>query len=238
MIKKGNSVLFSVIRLQFPFVYVKIYGNIGKDVKRMKKLILKTALITLGVALVVSISVFGIVSFCAPVAMMKLTASLGMESISGDYAYQEYQQSQDISYLALSFEIAADCQNDSVAQARFDELIVHDGFEAYCTEQDAVTDQTVSALSYRNYIYGKGVCVKYRLARTQDAKEAVYEYALQETPSFEAWNPVFFLSLEAVEAKDTAFCQYLLQNLPQAGFEENQNYLSVISILEEFTGNE
>lgn len=204
----------------------------------MKKLILKTALITLGVALVISISVFGIVSFCAPVAMMKLTASLGMESISGDYAYQEYQQSQNITYLALSFEIAADCKNDSVAQTRFEELIAHEEFEAYCAEQDALTDQAVSEISYRSYIYGKGICVKYRLARTQEEKEEVYEYALQETPSFEAWNPVFFLSLEAVEAEDTSFCQYLLQNIPNAGFEETQSYLSIISILEEFAGNE
>ena len=45
----------------------------------MKKLVLKTALITFGAALVLVALVFIIVSSSSPVAMMNLTASMGME---------------------------------------------------------------------------------------------------------------------------------------------------------------
>ena len=53
----------------------------------MKKIIVRTALITLGITLIMAIAVFGIVSFCFPASMMEFTASLGMKNLSGDYAY-------------------------------------------------------------------------------------------------------------------------------------------------------
>lgn len=201
----------------------------------MKKLVLKTAIITFCVAVVLAISVFGIVSFCAPVVMMRFTASLGMENISGDYAYQEYGQTQDISYLARAFEIAAKNRDDKVADGRFDELTAHEGFEAYCAEQD---DEGFHIL-YRDYIFGNGVCVKYRLAHTDDEKEKVCELAFKETAqSFPAGNAVIMLSAEAAQAKDGAVCRYLLERLPNAGFEENKDYLYILTVLEEAAGNE
>lgn len=73
----------------------------------MKKLILKTAFITLGVTIVLAFAVFGIVSLVAPAQMMELTLSLGLERIGADYAYQEYERSGDTVYLARAFEICA-----------------------------------------------------------------------------------------------------------------------------------
>lgn len=74
----------------------------------MKKTITRTALITLGITLIVAIAVFGIVSFCLPSVMMDFTASLGMKSLSGDYAFQEYERSGNIDCLVRSFVIAAE----------------------------------------------------------------------------------------------------------------------------------
>lgn len=201
----------------------------------MKKLILKTAIITFCVAVVLAISVFGIVSFCAPAVMMRFTASLGMENVSGDYAYQEYGQSQDIDYLARSFEIAARNQDDQVADGRFDELIAHKDFEAYCAEQSVEGLE----ISYRDYIFASGVCVKYRLARTDEEKEEICELALKETAkSFPAGNPVLMLAVEAAQAEDGAVCNYLLEKLPLSEFEENDDYLYILTVLEEAASNE
>ena len=56
----------------------------------MRKIIFKTIFITLGIVLILAISAFGILSFAAPKTMMQFAASLGLDAISGDYAYQEY----------------------------------------------------------------------------------------------------------------------------------------------------
>lgn len=209
---------------------------------QMKKLILKTAFITLGVALILIISVFGIVSFCAPKAMMALTASLGLESISGDYAYQEYQQSSDIDCLARSFEIAAENKNDLVAYERFEYLYAHEQFDDYCNEQGVITMKLSSytlSIDYRCYVCARGACVQYRVAKTDEEKAEAYLFAVSETnKTFTAENPVFMLALEAAEANDKIFCTYLLENLSKEQFEENDNYLNILTILEEVAENE
>ncbi len=208
----------------------------------MKKLIIKTVFITLGVALILVISVFGIVSFCAPKAMMTLTASLGLESISGDYAYQEYQQSSDIDCLARSFEIAAENKNDLVAYERFECLYAHEQFDDYCEEQGAVTMTLPSgtlSIDYRCYVCARGACVQYRVAKTDEEKEEAYRFAVTETSkAFTAENPVFMLALEAAEANDGTFCAYLLKNLSKEQFEENNDYLNILTILEQVAENE
>ncbi len=215
----------------------------------MKKIILKTALITFGVTLILAISAFGITSFCAPAVMMDLTDSLGLESISGDYAYQEYQHSKDISYLARSFEIAAECGNDSVAKSRFDQLYEHEEFGAYCEAQDEIEMQDgVPVIAYRAYVCGNGACVMYRLARTEEEKADVYAFALSETDaSFPRSNPLSVLAVEAAYAKDGAFCAMLLSAISaeekfsdlraemgvESDSENCRHYIDIITILEE-----
>ena len=73
----------------------------------MRKIVLKTAIITLGVTIILAVAVFGIVSLIAPAQMMRLTLSLGLDRIGADYAFQEYERSGDVDYLARSFEICA-----------------------------------------------------------------------------------------------------------------------------------
>ena len=148
----------------------------------MKKLIIKTAFITLGVTLILAIAAFGIVSLCAPAVMMDLTASLGMTDISGDYAYQEYERSREISYLARSFEIAAEREDDVKAQQRFGQLYKHEAFSEYCVSRDeqALPDG-IPALSYRGYVCGLAACVEYRLARMDEARDETIAFAVSET---------------------------------------------------------
>lgn len=206
----------------------------------MKKLILKTAIITFGVTLILAISVFGIVSFCAPSVMMDLAASLGLESISGDYAYEEYLRSGDLEYLARSFVVSAENGDDADARARF-ELLIGDeeAFEALCEGRKA-PDPSVSGgqeLSFRQYIYLRAVGVKYRLARTGEEKSEAADLAvsslLKEGKTFTPYNSVVALMLEAVNANDAPFCSVLLGKLESAGFEENADYLNIVTILEE-----
>lgn len=209
----------------------------------MKKLILKTALITFGITLILAVSAFGIVSFCAPATMMRFFDTLGLHNISGDYAYQEYQNSRDLSYLARAFEVAAENRSDLVAEDRFEELYGEDGseereaFARFCDEQTNVgLPDEAPRYGYRAYLCGRAACVKYRLAQTEDEKDAVCSFALSETSdAFSQDSPVIALTLEAIGAKDADFCSLLLARVKGTARldGESEHYLNVIKFLEE-----
>ena len=206
---------------------------------QQKKLIFKTAIISLWVIIVLLLSLFGILSYCAPVAMMNLTSALGLDSMSGDYAYEEYVRSGNIEYLARAFEVAAEDERDAKANTLFDTFYAHEDFAKYCGEQDdiVINDKNgieLSRIFYRDLVCGQAAQVKYRLASADEEKAAVAEFARAETEtSFPTGNPLFALSLEAARAEDSKFCASLLDTLRAGGFsEENSSYTNIVNILE------
>ena len=200
----------------------------------MRKLVLKTALLTLGVLLVLAVAVFGVLSLCAPALMCDFTASLGLETVSGDYAYQEYQHSGNIAYLARSFELSA--RGDDVnAERRFDLLYGSEDFDEMCAARDGQTASAdVQLGSYHDYLCGMGACVKYRLAQTQEEYNEALALAVSETDeAFPVANPLYMLSVEAASADDAAFCAALLSAFEDAEFTQNGNYVNIVNILRE-----
>ena len=198
----------------------------------MKKLVLKTAFITLAVTVVLALSVYGILSSFTPALMMRITDALGLEGASGDYAYAEYERSGDVDYLARAFEYAAANGKDKKAEERFALLYAHEGFSALCEKRDAETGEEIG---YRAYICGQAACVRYRLADTDEKKAEVITFAVSETAhTFPSGNPVIALSVEAARAEDKAFCALLLGSI-EGQFEDNINYRSIVSILEGIT---
>ena len=209
----------------------------------MKKTITRTALITLGITLIVAIAVFGIVSFCLPSVMMDFTASLGLKSLSGDYAFQEYERSGNLDCLVRSFVIAAEKENDRIADDRFeilygeDDSEQRDKFEAYCDSYKLDSSDDVKLeVTMSSYILGLASCVKYRLAKTSEKnRESVCAFAIGATDkSFPQGNPVVYLSIEAVEKRDGAFCKMLLEKIKAAGFEDSEknDYSDIVKLLE------
>lgn len=207
----------------------------------MTKLILKTALVTLGVTIIMAVAAFGITSFCAPAAMMRLTASLGMDSISGDYAYQEYERSGDIGCLARAFVISASKGDTRAANERFTLLYGEEGsarreeFSAFCEEYETATVEGVPAFDYREFICGQAARMKYRACRTQEEKEEVYAFALSETgAAFDSGNPAAMLAKEAIEAKDGAYVRWLFTQLGnEESFDrESGTYRDIMKFLE------
>ena len=209
----------------------------------MKKLILKTALITFGVTLILAVSLFGIVSFCAPASMMRFCESIGLESIGGDYAYQEYQNTKNLAYLAHSFELASEKGNYALADERFEELYGQEGSEtriafiAYCKEQNnSSLPDGVPDYDYRSYLCGRAAGVKYHLAETVDEKAAVCDFAILETGAeLSQDSPLFSLALAAIDGGDKAFCTLLLGRVrAETKFkQENVHYQNLIKFLEE-----
>lgn len=204
----------------------------------MKKLVVKTSLITLGVTLILLLSVFGVLSLCVPYKMSDFTNAIGLETLSGDYAYQEYERSGDVEYLARSFEIAARHGGARKADERFGLLIAHEKFDELCAKRDeaAAEDTATPRYRYRDYVYGHGACVKYRLAKTETERRRVCEFAVAQTDeAFEAGNPVIWLTVEAVGKKDGAFCALLLEELEHGGRsfnKESEDYKNIVKYLE------
>ncbi len=198
----------------------------------MKKLIVKTALITLGVSVLLAVSLFGIVSLCAPAAMMSLCGSMGLTSLSGEYAYQEYERSGDLECLARSFLISAEEGEDQKADERFEALYRSEGFAAYC--ESVQPEGEIPAYSYRDYLCSTAAQVKYRLASKEEQKTAALRFAEGETAKgFPEGNPLLMLSVSAAVAKDKDFCGELLSALQGGGYDGNADFSSIVKILEE-----
>lgn len=209
----------------------------------MKKLILKTALITLGVALILAVSLFGIVSFCAPASMMRFCESIGLDNLSGEYAYQEYENTKNLQYLAHSFEIAAANGSYSRADERFEELYgeadspERKAFGEFCASQDnSSLPGDPPDYEYRSYLCGRAAAVKYHLALTYDDRTALCAFAIEESaPALIPESPVISLALEAIGQKDAAFCGLLLVRVrgTQKFDKENEHYRNLVNFLEE-----
>lgn len=202
----------------------------------MKNIVLKTVFLTLGVVIVLAISVFGIASLTAPVQMMEFTASIGLKGISSDYAYQEYERSGDISCLARAFLLAAQNGNARTANERFDLLYADDEFASFCEEQNGEVSvpEGLSAFTYRGYVCGLAARMKYRLSSTDEEKAAVLAFAVSETDkSFSRGNPLIALSTEAARAGDRAFCDRIVLLLEDGGYERNTDFQNIIKILED-----
>ena len=207
----------------------------------MKKTIINTALITLGISIVLAIAAFGIASFCFPYAMMDFTASLGMKHLSGDYAFQEYERSGSIDCLARSFIIAAEQGSDRTANNRFgilygeDESEAREKFDEYCDGYDVDSSSAGNVeVSMRSYILGLAARVKYRLAKTSDEKkQEACDFAIGATEaSFPQGNPVMYLAIEAIEKEDDAFCALLHAELAKAGFQKNADFDAIVKLLQ------
>ena len=185
-------------------------------------------------------ALFGIMSFWAPSAMMELTASLGMETVSGDYAFQEYERSGSVSCLARSFLIASQHKDDRNAEQRFMLLYgtdeegnaARERFEEFCGKQDASAPEGVPAASYRSFLCAQAAAVKYRLAKTAEEKCAVCDFAIGETEkSFRPGNPVISLAVCIAEAKDVQSSAFLLTKMMEKDFEENTDFINIMNIL-------
>lgn len=236
-----KKTFFMSFRLLFFAAYDKMDRNHRNTVffRRMKKIILKTAFITFGITLILAVSLFGIVSFCAPAWMMTFCESLDLNNIGADYAYQEYQNTRDLRYLAHAFEVAAANKNYAVAEGRFEELYGDEGFDAYCKAQsNDGLPEGIPDYDYRAYLCGLAACVKYHmaLALTDDDKSDVCAFAISETPSeLQEESPLIALAIEAIDRGDTSFCTLLLSRIgSETKFDtQNAHYRKLIIFLEE-----
>lgn len=117
----------------------------------MKKLILKTALITLASVIGLSAVVYGVFALCFPLSLANLFENMGMDSVAVAYYRLNYEKTGDIADLGdvcVRIEIS---DNAKKAESYILELVEHKDFNSYCSEKDSEK----SPIKSRDFFYGK-----------------------------------------------------------------------------------
>ena len=193
----------------------------------MKRLIIKTAAITFGVALVVMLMTFGICSFAVPQVMMRFTDYIGLEEASADYAYVAYQRCGEVEYIARASEIAIRRSRDEVVVLRIEEFMDNADFAEYCESRDSAGQEG----GYAQYIYGSYASALYRTGEREEATD--FAFSVNEE-AFPRNNAVVALSFAAIERSDKEMCSLIAERLRGSAFAEAEYCSDLISILEEF----
>ncbi len=117
----------------------------------MKKLILKTALITLASVIGLSAVIYGVFALCFPLSLANLFENMGMDGVAVAYYRLNYEKTGDIVDLGdvcVKIEIS---DNAKKAERYILELVEHKDFNSYCTEKDSEK----SPIKSRDFFYGK-----------------------------------------------------------------------------------
>ena len=167
----------------------------------MKKLVIKTALITLGAIIVVALAAYGIVARVAPSTLADFYAKMHNYSLTVKYEQRQYERSGEFSDLAaLCAEL--DERRDAEKTAKFVAMLVDDeGFSEYCKK----TDESFGNISTAEFYNGKLVLALYRSRGVADACEravkAVEKYGYTKNNPF---NTLIADSKDAFSADDKA----------------------------------
>jgi hypothetical protein len=118
----------------------------------MKKLVLKTALITLGSIVGALCLLYGVFALFFPLNMANFLDSIGMQKGAVSFYELHYERTEDISDLGVLC-VKVDELEDSVRAEKYIDLLVSDkGFNDYLISFD---EGNVNLISGRDFFYGK-----------------------------------------------------------------------------------
>ncbi len=118
----------------------------------MKKLILKTALITLGAILAVICILYGIFALALPLTMANFFENLGMQDASVSFYELQYENTGEYEDLALLC-VKVNAENDYTRAEKYLTLFVNDS--AFSTYIQSFDEKNTGAITGQEYFYGK-----------------------------------------------------------------------------------
>lgn len=173
----------------------------------MRKLIVKTALIslagTVGAMLVFALTV--ILAF--PMTASNWALNLGMEGASANLAARAYERSGDEEALKAAIDRA-------IIAEKYDILVDHCGefleTETFSASADETVDGVVGAGPvYRDYVAGNYAVALYREGKNIDALDVIAE----NTAEYTDFCPARILVMEVLAAQDAEFAADLADEL-------------------------
>jgi len=139
----------------------------------LKKLIIKTSLITLAVTLCALMITFGALALFAPKTVAGIFDGVGGYSASVFFYEKQYNKSGEIDDLAVLVDKIDEDKEPLKAEKYIETLISREDFATYCEEQD----KSKPAIKTKEYYYGNYVLVLIENGRFDKALEVCNEQA-------------------------------------------------------------
>lgn len=189
----------------------------------MKRLIVKTAGITLAVIVGLAVLGFGSMTLFAPGAMANLCKRTGSYRTAAWYAGLEYQKTKDIGDLREVIYLSDLLQRYDSLKEYCPQMLDHADFEAFCRAADQAEDSPYVQLGgYRTFVYSVYAEALYRTGE----KESALTVAVDETAKsgYTEINPV--RALISCAAEDRSFLTQLLARLETLTVPNGQDALN------------
>ncbi len=127
-----------------------MFGKIRLGEYGMKKLILKTALITLGTIIAVLCILYGVFALFFPLNMASFFDSLGMRDATVSFYELHYENTGDIADLGVLCVKVDEC-NDAVRAKKYLTILTSsEDFDSYLEDFDKQSNSTISGKEYFN----------------------------------------------------------------------------------------
>lgn len=205
----------------------------------MLKVIVKTAVKTLVILIIVGALGFGIVSLATPGVMAYAFEQCGAYSVAAGYASIQYKYTGKVDDLDRCFRDCVAAGNDKGCVRFGTELIKDPRFAEYCERMneslsDTMPDNYGKGVDYAQYVYGKTACARYSSGESAEAVKLVEE-GLRHTQGFPYNNAAVELCVKAAEKSDAETKSKLLEIISKITPAESESdyYNKVKKILEE-----
>ncbi len=223
-------------------------AGMASAVHILKNIILKTALITLGVVIALAVVMFAILSLAFPGTLCGWCEQLGNYGFAVKYASLYYSYTGDVADLARCAEDGILSGKNGYITEYCTKLVDDEGFPEYCTLRDEQMAEDLPELSfsYRQYIYGAAAEAYYRegdsdlavgfaiealdenFSRAEYSTGGEADYSIDRFP---VNNALGSLALVAIEKEDGELADELTAILSsvRCSSQDEQDYLSALT---------
>ncbi len=155
----------------------------------MKKLIIKTSVITLTLILIVGFALYGLLGFMYPSSIASLAFRVNNKSVCLKYSEKQYEKTNDVEDLSILIERAIWAENNELIVKYSAIFLNSSNFEEFVKDKDG----------YENFI----VCYYVESLYLLDQKEKSIEIAFSYFNGKSELNPVRVLVLASKNDLDT-----------------------------------
>ena len=175
----------------------------------MNKLVLKTAAITLTVAISASLLAVCVMALFFPAAMASSSAKMGMYGVSANFEQIAYNRHPSTERLGKLIDYAVAGKRYGMLVKYCPEMIDDSHFEKYAAYRDENKGSLIAG-DYTNYLYGTYAVALYKKNRGEDAIDAI---KVAVSRSYPPNNAAQYLLYAALDKEDEEFLFSLVEYL-------------------------
>ena len=187
----------------------------------MKKVIIKSTIITAIIIATLSLSFTFLVTAYFPKYVADVSFKLGNKKTCVTYSEKQYNKTLAQDDLATLVERSIWAENDAITIKYSAIFINSENFITYCNLQDA---------NYLYYVVGSYVKALYK----NGEKEKSVATAFSNTSTYTETNPIRLVASLAIEENNKTIVQTICNNLKNRNDSQSQVIQSDISLLNEF----